>query len=298
MSKRVAKDDLCRSVPFTQRQDGGDAGDGLTLDGYGAVFNSPTRIDSWEGTFDEVIAPGAFRKSLKENTPRMQFDHGHHPLIGSIPIGRFETVEEDAKGLHVVGRLSDNWLVQPVRDAISEGSIDGMSFRFSVVKEQWLRADGSVIKDEAELMDLIYNARDEADMVTRTLKELRCTEVGPVVWPAYRDTSVSVRSKTFVVDLGDRNSLARAAFVLDAALRNTDDQDGRKDVPDAPPSTDEEVARHSDQEPVSTSEEAGSHSSESADLDNVTQRKLRMRARSRDVAATLSQIKQKRAIDA
>ena len=130
----LQRDNLTRSVPFRLERATED-GDGLTLEGYGAVFDTPTRIDSWEGAFDEVIARGAFAKTLQERTPVIQFDHGHHPLVGSIPIGSPEILREDAQGLYVKARLHDNWLIQPVRDAIASGSIDGMSFRFSVVKE-------------------------------------------------------------------------------------------------------------------------------------------------------------------
>src|ERR1044072_7882123 len=106
--REPVRTDLCRSVPFTLRAaEGEETNDGRTLSGYAAVFNSPTRIDSWEGTFDEIIAPGAFKKSLRERVPRMQFDHGMHPLIGSIPIGRFTVLEEDSVGLRVEGRLTD-----------------------------------------------------------------------------------------------------------------------------------------------------------------------------------------------
>lgn len=264
MSERQpARDDLCRSVPFVVRESD-EPNDGFTLDGYGAVFNSPTRIDSWEGRFDETIAPGAFKKSLRERTPRMQFDHGHHPLIGSIPIGRFTTVEEDNHGLHVVGRLSDNWLIEPVRQAIAEGGIDGMSFRFSVIREEWTRPDGSKIKDERELWEAIYEgARDDAELVTRTLKEVRVSEVGPVVWPAYADTSVGVRNR-ITIDLGSKESLARAAFVIDAAVRNTESNGSDRQVEpveDAPPPTEVEAERHSEEPPVTSQTEAGEHSS-------------------------------------
>lgn len=257
--RTVERTDLCRSVPFTTRN-ADELNDGFTLDGYAAVFNTPTRIDSWEGCFDETLAPGAFKKSLRERTPRMQFDHGHHPLIGSIPIGRFETVQEDSHGLHVVGRLSDNWLIEPVRQAIADGAIDGMSFRFSVIREEWRDKSGKLIKDEDELYQAIYaGSRDEADIVTRTLKEVRITEAGPVVWPAYEATSVGVRSNSLVVDLGSRQSLARAAFVIDAAVRNTDRVNDETVVDDAPRTTEVEAARHV-QSP-DTSPEAGEHSS-------------------------------------
>jgi HK97 family phage prohead protease len=293
MDFQPARDDLCRSVTFRAAETE-DPQDGRTLDGYGAVFNSPTRIDSWEGCFDETIAPGAFKKSLREGMPRMQFDHGHHPLIGSIPIGRFDVVEEDTHGLHVVGRLSDNWLIEPVRMAIADGGIDGMSFRFSVIREEWSDSDGKVIRKDSDLWMAFEAAReDPAKAPTRMLKEVRCTEVGPVVWPAYSDTSVGVRDKKFVVDLGSRESLARAAFVIDAAVRNTGDVGASaKDVngpQDAPISTDEDAARHSATEPTDTSSQAGDHSSEP--VEDSLDRKARIRARNRENAAILSAIK-------
>jgi HK97 family phage prohead protease len=200
-------DDLCREVSFELR-DTGSEGDGNTLDGYGAVFNSPTRISSWEGIFDEEIARGAFKKSLSERTPVLQFDHGRHPMVGSIPLGYFETLAEDARGLHVVAPLHDNWLVQPVRDAIK-------SFRFSVVKEEWRTAKGTLLTDENEIGRLLWAATEDAPetILKRTLKEVRLYEVGPVVFPAYTDTSVGVRSRELASLLSDpqvRAELARA----------------------------------------------------------------------------------------
>lgn len=200
------RDDLERSAAFELvRADEDD--DGFTLEGYAAVFESPTRIDSWEGEFDEQIARGAFKKSLRERTPRLQFDHGHHPVIGSIPIGRFTEIGEDERGLHVLARLTDNWLVQPVRDAIAEGSIDGMSFRFSVVREEWRDNAGVLIKAD-ELPQLLWNPGDRGPL-QRTLKEVKIAEAGPVVWPAYVDTSVGVRAKDMAAAIGTDAQLRR-----------------------------------------------------------------------------------------
>jgi HK97 family phage prohead protease len=187
------RDNLSRTATFTLQRAGEDGdGDGLTPEGYGAVFNSPTRIDSWEGTFDEIIAPGAFAKTIKERTPVVQFDHGHHPLVGSIPIGAVEALSEDAHGLHLRSRLHDNWLTQPVRDAIASRAIDGMSFRFSVVKEMW---------DES------------GDMPLRTIQEVKLYELGPVVFPAYTDTSVGVRSDLAAI-VRDPDALAQLGRAL------------------------------------------------------------------------------------
>lgn len=193
LTRSTATDEaLLRSVPFTMTR--ADDGDGLTLEGYGAIFDSPTRIDSWEGRFDEVIQRGAFAKTLKERTPVIQFDHGHHPMIGSIPIAAPERIAEDAHGLFVKARLHDNDLVKPVRDAIASGAINGMSFRFSVVKELW---------DES----------DDREVPLRTITEVRLFEVGPVVFPAYTDTSVGVRSDLDAL-LADPETRARLAQIL------------------------------------------------------------------------------------
>jgi HK97 family phage prohead protease len=163
-------------APFELFEDraGDTDSDGLTLTGYAAVFNSPTRISSYEGDFVEQIAPGAFRHTLRNGRPVMQFDHGQHPLIGSLPIASIRRLKEDARGLYVEARIFDNWLTEPLRDAIREQAIAGMSFRFSVVKDTWERPT-------------------KGDPV-RTLNEVRLYELGPVVHPAYSDTSVALRS--------------------------------------------------------------------------------------------------------
>ncbi len=261
-------DGVRRQAPFALRtDDNDDEGDGLTLDGYGAVFNRDTIIDSWEGRFRERIAPGAMRRSFRESPPRIQFDHGHHPTIGSIPIAKLVRIAEEVDpdlapegGAHVVARMFDNWLMQPVRDAIAAGAIDGMSFRFGVVREQWHTHDGKVINTEEALMDALRTTRFEDvpddELPVRTLKELKVPEIGPVVWPAYTDTSVSVRSQ--VIDLGrlndpeQRRLLAEAVFLADTAdssQRSTAEpvvgerQDTRDDFPmesprdDAQPTT-------------------------------------------------------------
>ena len=179
---------LTRAVTFETRA----SDDGFTLEGYGAVFDSPTRIDSWEGTFDEVIAKGAFAKTLKERTPVVQFDHGHDIATGSVPIAAVQEIREDSKGLFVSARMFDNPRVEPIRQAIAGGAIDGMSFRFRVVREEW---------------------DDSADIAVRTIKEVELFELGPVVFPAYDATSVGVRSL-----LADLDDTQRARLLTDLGI--------------------------------------------------------------------------------
>lgn len=162
---------LTRAVTFETRE----SSDGFTLEGYAAVFDTPTRIDSWEGRFDEQIQRGAFNRTLKERTPVMQWDHGHDAATGSVPIASIEQLREDDHGLWVSARMFDNARVEPIRQAIAGGAIDGMSFRFRVTREEWAEPSG----DEPPL---------------RTIKELDLFELGPVAFPAYTATSVGVRS--------------------------------------------------------------------------------------------------------
>lgn len=266
--------DLTRSLPFRLSDDDAE-GDGQSLEGLAAVFDTPTRIDSWEGLFDEQIRKGAFRKTIRERTPVMQFDHGRHPLIGSIPLGVINEMRETDEGLEVSARLTDNWLVQPIRDAISEGAIDGMSFRFEVVREEWRDSAGRLLKDEGEIMQLLYRPDDRGPL-QRTLLELKVAELGPVVFPAYRETTVGVRARSIAdcVSASDdfarqvRSSLARSARTTpddldDPALRG---EVARALLFDAPPesghpSTDETP------EPPTRSEDAPPEGHPSEDND-------------------------------
>lgn len=188
------RENLFRTVPFEAVRADGDNGDGRTFTGYGAVFNQPTRIDSWEGCFDEQIAPGAFRKSLRELTPKFQFDHGQHPLIGSIPIGVIQDIHEDDRGLYVASRLGQHIIIDLIREAIATGAIDGMSFRFTVVRDEWVDVNGKTVQPDDVRRILYYGEQPELCPLLRTLKEVKVAEVGPVVWPAYSGTSAAVRS--------------------------------------------------------------------------------------------------------
>jgi len=184
--------DLYRDVPFEVRATE-ETGDGLTLTGYAAVFNRSTMIDNWEGRFEERIRPGAFKRSINAKMPVLQFEHGRHPLLGSMPLGQITKLREDDHGLYVEARLADNWLIQPVRDAIASGSIDGMSFRFQVVRD---------------------SVDESGDLPVRTLEEVKLLELGPVVFPAYEATTVGVRSADlsplFSLPQDDRHAIARA----------------------------------------------------------------------------------------
>lgn len=171
----------------------GDTGDGRTLEGYAAVFGSPTRIQSWEGEFDEEIVAGAFRKTLRARQPVLQFDHGRDQRTGTVPIGSIEDLREDDQGLFVQARLFDNDVVEPIRQAIAGQALKGMSFRFQVKREQWTDREGVKIKED-ELPRLLWEPGDRGPLKRSILEVDPLYELGPVVFPAYDNTSVGVRS--------------------------------------------------------------------------------------------------------
>lgn len=176
------RDDLFRMVTMDVahvelRTDGdSDSGGPGTLVGYAAMFNQRTVIDSWEGKFEEQIAPGAFRKTLDERGSRIKvlFNHGFDPSIGEKPLGRAAVQEEDDIGLRVEVPLDDTSYNRDLAQSIRSGALDGMSFRFSVIRDHW---------------------DDSGDMDVRTLQEVRLYEYGPVTFPAYEATTVGVRTR-------------------------------------------------------------------------------------------------------
>lgn len=182
--------------------------DGRTLEGYAAVFNSPTTIRDVGGDFEETILPGAFKRSISQRMPILQWDHGKDPRVGTVPIGSISHLAEDSKGLHVRARLFDNAVVEPVRQAIEAGAVRGMSFRFGVPK------DGDH-----------WPTRDK-----RHVRDLDAYELGPVAFPAYDATSVSVRSLIAQLDPDEHRSLIRELAAELRRVPDLSDLTGRPDT--------------------------------------------------------------------
>lgn len=194
---------------------------GRRLVGTVAVFNSRTRIPDRNGDFEEVMLPGFAARSLRENGPPvMMWDHGKDPRTGTVPIGVFESFEETRRGYEVEGELFDNELVEPIRQAIAGKAVRGMSFRFKARKDKWERRSG----------------RDGVDL--RSVIDADVHEAGPVAFPAYRDTSVSVRSLLATYSEEQRAEMLRelaAMAGISTDLAGVPSQGGGRGDHDAPP---------------------------------------------------------------
>lgn len=204
--RRVLPDVQTRAFDFELRSTGGD---GRSLEGHVVVFGATARIADRGGDFEEEIHRGAFDRSLARSMPVMQFDHGRDPRTGTVPIGVYETFEPDQRGYFVRGRLFDNPVVEPVRQAIAGKAIRGMSWRMQVAQDgqRWTRRSGQV--DKRDVID--------ADV----------PEAGPVVFPAYDATTVSVRNLLAAFSAEERAALVRE---LADEVRLATDLTGRPDA--------------------------------------------------------------------
>ncbi len=138
----------------------------------------------WEGRFLERVAPGALDKTLAERGDKIKvlFNHGFDPQIGDKPLGKPEVMEPRTAGLWTETPLADTSYNKDIRALLASGAVDGMSFRFSVKRED------INVPDEA--------SDDNPDRLEeRTIRELKLFEFGPVTFPAYEATTAGVRAR-------------------------------------------------------------------------------------------------------
>ena len=153
---------------------------GPKITGYAAVFN---RRSQDLGGFLEVIRPGAFRKVIESADIRALFNHDPNFVLGRIKSNTLN-LEENTKGLRFEVSPPDSQMIKDlVLEPIKRGDIDGCSFSFrvSVNGEKWQK-----VNDEMMLREVL----EVSDM----------RDVGPVTYPAYLNTSVSVRSTCEVMN--------------------------------------------------------------------------------------------------
>lgn len=177
-----------RSFVFEVRATGDDG----TVEGYGSVFGV-------KDSYDDVIASGAFMKSLSEHKaagtmPAMLWQH--HP---SEPIGVWSEMVEDSKGLKIKGRLAlDTVRGKEAHALLKMGALNGLSIGF--VSKAWQ-----------------YDR--ETDI--RTLTEVDLWEVSLVTFPANGKSRITNVKAADVVGLKTirqaEKALRDAGFTDDAA---------------------------------------------------------------------------------
>lgn len=143
----------------------------LMISGYASVFNSKTSIGDY---FEEVIAPGAFARSLAENDVRALFNHNWDKVLGRTKSGTLRLME-DERGLKFEVELPNTTAARDLVESMERKDIDQCSFGFIATEEKW---DYSV------------------EPALRTVIEADLFEISVVSIPAYDDTEAAlVRSK-------------------------------------------------------------------------------------------------------
>jgi uncharacterized protein len=169
---KVTKKKETRIVDITNLQTrDGTGNEPVVISGYAAVFNSKTSIGDF---FEEVIAPGAFARTISENGDiRALFNHNWDHVLGRTKNGTLK-VEEDNRGLKFEVELPNTSLARDLAESLRRGDINQCSFGFYATNDTWDYA---------------------VEPAVRTLNEVELYEISVVSIPAYEDTEVALRSK-------------------------------------------------------------------------------------------------------
>lgn len=167
----------------------GDGEIGQTTKGYACLYDNDTSIG---GYFIERFAKGAFTKSLKERDVVALHSHDDGRPMGRMSRDTLRFSDDD-KGLGFENDLPDTQDGRDLATSLERGDIEGMSFRFRAIKEEW---------DES------------GDIPKRTVIEAELYEITYTAFPAYPDTEVGMRSLQAARDERRQHNKAGAAARL------------------------------------------------------------------------------------
>lgn len=165
-----------RSYNFEIRAEQSEEGIGIVR-GRPIVYDSRTDL----GYFDEVIERGALNgANLRDVRFLVNHDVSKIPLARSRNNNANSTMQlspdEEGMAIRVNLDIMNNSDARNLYSAIERGDITGMSFMFSIDSEEWDNL--------------------ESDHPLRRIKRISdVLEVSAVTFPAYEETSISVRNK-------------------------------------------------------------------------------------------------------
>jgi HK97 family phage prohead protease len=149
-------------------------GDGMTLRGYAAVFNSPSE----PLPFTETIQPGAFSDSLRSrNDIKLLWNHDTGIVLGSTRAGTLKLIE-DERGLLVEASLPDTQAGRDAATLIKRGDVSAFSFGFRVPAggDSWPSANQRVLTrvniHEASLVAFPAYSQTEGTASVRGMSDL------------------------------------------------------------------------------------------------------------------------------
>lgn len=190
---------------------------GVIVEGHAAVFNSVSRN---LGGFVEVVAPGAFRDTIRAADVRALFNHDSNLILGRTTAGTLR-LSEDREGLAYEIDVPDTTAGRDLQVSMERRDITQSSFGFNIPAggDSW-----SQTNDGYPLRTLNRASLDDGD-------------ISPVTYPAYTTTdsglaralrSLADDDHTIdaLVEAAKANTLARALTEEPA-----DDDERRSTVP-------------------------------------------------------------------
>lgn len=140
--------DIIKTLSFdeTEIKFAGDGKQGI-FEGYASVFGN-TDSDG------DIILPGAFKKTLETQTRKVAMFFNHRQW--EIPVGKWDSIQEDSKGLLVRGQLTPGHSgASDLKAAMIHGTVEGMSIGFSVTKDDYsVGATGNIFKNISWLKEI------------------------------------------------------------------------------------------------------------------------------------------------
>lgn len=143
-----------------------------TLAGYAVKWEMKSVTMGWR-RFKEQFKRGAFTESLTNDDQLALWSHDTSKVLGRTKNGTLRLFEDEI-GLRFELDLLDTTLGEDAYKTIKRGDVDGVSFGFQMLKQEW---------DEAD-----------PDNVVRSILTAKLVEISPVAFPAYPDSQVSARS--------------------------------------------------------------------------------------------------------
>lgn len=124
----------------------GDGTQGI-FEGYASVFSN-TDSDG------DIILPGAFKSVLANQKRKVAMFYNHRAW--ELPVGKWDHMEEDSKGLLVRGQLTPGHSgAQDLKAAMKHGTVEGMSVGFGCVHEDFdVTSSGRIFKNISMLREI------------------------------------------------------------------------------------------------------------------------------------------------
>src|SRR4051794_19478665 len=141
------------------------AGDGRTLVGLAAPFSKWNKIRDHAGEYEEMILPGAFKRTIAQRGTKVPLHALHESR--KLPLGPVTRMIEETDGLRIEARISKTQAGDEVLELVRDGALGGLSIGFSPIDEAW-----------------------SPDRSRRTHREVALNEISVVQEPAYAEALI------------------------------------------------------------------------------------------------------------